>query len=195
MELDDLKNILSRADGRNFPGLQQFASKKTPPFDPFREIKIRLIWIIIFFVVTTIIFSPFLFIPPKRNFFIDILYIILSVESLISLIGFLLIKSLEKTGMNIKQTLIRRIRSLRTIYNSYVYLNAVLYIVLSILIEINIHNHGIFDGMGKIVLPIRIIIYGLFIMFQSLQKQRSYQRNYGFYLSSMINLLQEANEE
>ncbi|HSZ33375.1 MAG TPA: hypothetical protein VK772_08685, partial [Puia sp.] len=130
-----------------------------------------------------------------RNFIIEILYFILSVESLISLIGFLQIKGLEKTGINIKQTLIRRIRSLRTIYKSYTFLNAILYIVFAILIEANIQSHGILNGWANLVLPVRIFIYVLFIVFQFLHKLRSFQKNYGSYLSAMIHLLEETREE
>ncbi len=195
MELNDLEKILSRASTKNIPGVQQIALKKSGSFDPFRDMKIRFLWILVFFALTTLIFSPFFLIPSKIKFIIEILYFILSVESLISLLGFLQIKNLEQTGMNIKQSLIRRIRSLRTIYKSYTFLNAILYIVFAILIEVNIQNHGIFDGWEKIVLPVRILMYVLFIVFQFLLKLRSFQINYGSYLSAMIHLLEEAKEE
>ncbi len=195
MELNDLENILSRASTKNIPGVQQIALKKSISFDPFRDMKIRFLWILVFFTLTTLIFSPFFFNPSKRNFIIEILYFILSVESLISLIAFLQIKGLEKTGMNIKQSLIRRIGSLRSIYKSYIFLNALLYIILAILIEYILSESGSLDGWGKIALPIRILTYTLFITIQFLQKRRSYQKNYGSYLSSMIRLLEEAKEE
>jgi hypothetical protein len=195
MELKDLENILSRATAKNIPVVQHIALKKSNSSDPFRDLKIRFIWILIFFTITTLIFSPFLFIPEKINFLFEILYLILSVESLISLIGFLQIKSLEKTAMNIKATLIRRISGLRSIYKSYIFLNAVLYLVLAILIEAKMQSLGGLDSWEKVALPVRIFTYSVFITFQFLQKQRSFQKNYGAYLSSMIHLLEEANEE
>lgn len=152
-------------------------------------------WILIFFAVTTLIFSPFLFIPEQRNFLFEILYFILSVESLISLLGFLQIKNLEQKGINIKETLIRRISGLRSIYKSYIFLNAALYLVLAILIEVKMGSLGGFDSWEKIAWPLRLTAYGLFIIFQILQKNWSFQKNYGAYLSSMIHLLEEASED
>ena len=195
MELKDLENILSRAAAKNIPGVQQIVLKKSTSFDPFRNIKIRFMWILIFFAVTTLIFSPFLFIPEKRNFLFEILYFILSVESLISLLGFLQIKNLEQKGINIKETLIRRISGLRSIYKSYIFLNAALYLVLAILIEVKMGSLGGFDSWEKIAWPLRLTAYGLFIIFQILQKNWSFQKNYGVYLSSMIHLLEEASED
>ncbi len=195
MELKDLENILGRATARNLPGVQQIVLKKSNSFDPFRDIKIRFMWILIIFAITTLIFSPFLFIPEQRNFLFEILYFILSVESLISLLGFLQIKNLEQKGINIKQTLIRRISGLRNIYKSYIFLNAALYLVLAILIEVKMQSHDGIDGWGKIAWPIRLTAYGLFIIFQVIQKNWSFQKNYGGYLSSMIHLLEEASEE
>jgi hypothetical protein len=195
MELKDLENILSRAATKNLPGVQQIVLKKSISFDPFRGIKIRFMWILIFFAATTLIFSPFLFIPGQRNFLFEILYFILSVESLISLLGFLQIKNLEQKGINIKQTLIKRISGLRIIYKSYIFLNAVLYLVMAILIEVKMHSNGGFDSWEKISWPVRFTAYGLFITFQILQKNWSFQKNYGAYLSSMIHLLEETNGE
>ncbi len=195
MELKDLENMLSMAAAKNLPGVQEIVLTKSNSFDPFRDIKIRFMWILVIFADTTLIFSPFLFIPEQRNFIFEILYFILSVESLISLIGFLQIKGLEKTGINIKATLIRRISGLRSIYKSYIFLNAVLYLVLAILIEVKIQSPKGFDSWEKVALPVRIITYGVFITLQFLQKQRSFQKNYGAYLSSMIHLLEESNEE
>ncbi len=195
MELKDLENILSRAAAKNIPGVQQIVLKKSTSFDPFRNIKIRFMWILIFFAVTTLIFSPFLFIPEQRNFLFEILYFILSVESLISLLGFLQIKNLEQKGINIKETLIRRISGLRSIYKSYIFLNAALYLVLAILIEVKMGSLGGFDSWEKIAWPLRLTAYGLFIIFQILQKNWSFQKNYGAYLSSMIHLLEEASED
>jgi hypothetical protein len=147
-------------------------------------------WIIVFFVAATAIFSPFLFDPGKRNLLFEILYFILAIETVIYGIGFLQIRGLEITGMIIKQTLIPRIRNLRSIYSSYVFLNALLYTVFAIVIEFTMHEQDSgFDGWEKVALPLRLLSYLLFILIQFLQKQRSYQKNPGHYLSSMIKLL------
>lgn len=194
MELDELKDLLNRATGQpsSAPSLM---FKDNPSRDPFLAIKKRFAWILLFFVFATIIFSPWFFNPQKGNILLYIIYFILSIESVISYIGFRQIKSLEKTGGNIKQSLVLRIRRLRSVYQSYVYLNASLYIVLAIVIEVMIHSHlAGTGGLEIIAWPVRIALYLLFILFQFFQKQWSFQRNYGSYLSSLMNLLNQVNE-
>jgi len=71
-----------------------------------------------------------------------------------------------------------------------------LYVVLALATEYMIRNHFISGfGFDSIGFPIRLIIYLVFILFQYLQKQWSFKKNYGSYLSSMIHLLNQAHEE
>ncbi len=194
MELDELKDLLSRAAETNTGGAQEFSLKTGHAYDPFRQIKKRCGWIFLFFAGTSIIFIPFFWVG--KNLLFAILYLILAVESFVSLAGYWQIRSIEQAGGNIKQNLVIRIRRLHFIFHCYVYLNVFFYILLAFALEYLIRDHFI-SGIGfeNIVFPIRLVLYLTFIIFQYLQKQRSFQKNYGSYLSSMIHLLNQTHED
>lgn len=193
MELDELKNILNQAADRGSTRKVGLSFKTGRAFDPFRPIKKRALWIFLFFAVATVIFFPSL--SGKKNTSAVILYLILAVEPFISLVGYLLISHMNRFGENIKQDLLIRVRLLRSVFRSYIFLNAFSYIFLACAIEylITIQKVNI-PGFDKIALPIRLVLYLVFIGFQYWQKRRSYQKNYGAYLSSVIDLLNQTHE-
>jgi len=194
MELDDFRSLLNQADTTNLPGAQEFSLKDGHAYDPFGQIKKRCGWIFLFFAATTVIFIPFL--SSDKNPLFIILYLILSIESLVALTGYWQIRSMERARGNIKQNLVSRIRHLHAIFRSYIYLNTFFYILLAFILEYMIRDHFISGSIFEnIAFPVRLVFYLAFIVFQYIQKRRSFQKNYSSYLSSMIQLLNQTHEE
>ena len=163
----------------------------------FSGIKKRLQWILGIFVVTTIIFVPYFLRHEKWDLTFLFLYLILSIESIISLIAWTQIHALENQSGNIMQNLLHRIQHLKWVFRSYVMLNSFFYLLLAILLEYSIHYHRDpnFEEFAKLALPIRYAIYLFFIIFQQVIKKRSFEKNYGSYLNRLMNILKQANDE
>ena len=194
MELDELKDLLGRTAATNIRNAHEFSLKTGHAYDPFRQIKKRCGWIFLFFAGTSVIFIPY-FLVGKNPLF-AILYLILSIESFVSLTGYWQIRFIERTDRNIKQNLLSRIRRLHFIFRCYTYLNVFFYILLAFALEYLIRDHMISGfGLENIGFPVRLVLYLTFIVFQYLQKRRSFQKNYGDYLFSMIHLLNQTHEE
>ena len=194
MELQELRDILTQVSDRNVENAKGIYLKTGHPYDPFQQIKKRCLWVLLIFAGTTAIFFPFLI--EKKNILFVILYLILSVESIISLTGYLQIKSLEQATGNIKQKLVIRIRRLNSIFRSYIFINAFFYILLAFSLEYMMRNHFITGfGFEKVAFPVRLVFYLGFIALQYLQKRWSFRKNHGSYLSSMMDILKQTHEE
>ncbi len=163
----------------------------------FSEIKKRLQWILGIFGVTTIVFVPHFLMHGTRDLTSLFLYLILSIESIISLIAWIQIRALENQRGNITQNLLHRIGRLKWIFRSYIILNSLFYILLAILLEYCIHyrRDPNFEAFANLALPIRYALYLFFIIFQQMVKARAFERNYGYYLNRMMNILKQTNGE
>jgi hypothetical protein len=196
MNLDELGRLVNQSMDPGSGGVAGLKSTVKKSGGPFEKIISRQKWILWIFVAVTIIFIPYTLNHQKDALSSVLLYFILSIESLIALIALLQIRSLEKPERNVKYNLLYRIRKLRFIFRSYIILNCFLYILLSILLEFSMAHHwnSNFDGFAKLPVFIRIFIYLLFISFQYLIKLRSFQKNYGSYLTNMIRILDQTKE-
>ena len=129
MELDELRDLLGRAAATNTSDAHEFSLKTGYAYDPFRQIKKRCGWIFLFFAGTSVIFIPFFL--AGKNLLFAILYLILSIESLVSLMGYWQIRSIEQAGGPLKQNLLIRIQRLHFIFRCYTYLNMFCYTLLA----------------------------------------------------------------
>jgi hypothetical protein len=195
MNLEELGELLNQATANKSNATVNIPDKNSNGV--FSGIKKRLQWILGIFVVTTIIFVPYFLRHEKWDLTFLFLYLILSIESIISLIAWTQIRAMEHQSGNIMQNLLHRIQHLKWVFRSYVMLNSFFYVLLAILLEYSIHTHQDpnFEEFAKLSLPIRYGIYLFFIIFQQVIKKRSFEKNYGSYLNHMVNILKQANDE
>ena len=196
MDLEELGSLLNRATNahKGIIGYAPHPDKKRPGV--FADIKIRLRWILGIFAGVSIIFLPMLFLHPKMDSVFLLLYGILSVESVISAIAWVQIRSIEQTQGNIRQSLVHRIRVLHGLFRSYIYLNAFLYILLVVLVEYSLHHPdlGYLNGFATVPFAFRFVIYAAFIVFQWFSKRKSFESHYGAYLNNLVNILDQTTE-
>ena len=193
MELNELGNLLNHAADITRSGISHISVSDSNRDGIFGAIKKRLQWILWIFAVTTIIFVPHLISHRKTDFIALFLYLILSIESVISLIAWMQIRAMEHQGENVKHNLLHRIRRLKWVFFSGVFLNSFFYLLLAILLEYSMYRHWDpnFEALAKLAWPIRYAIYLFFIIFQQVIKKRSFEKNYGSYLNRMINISAE----
>jgi hypothetical protein len=95
MELEELGNLLNRATSHQaLTGVASSTNKKRRGV--FADIKISLRWILGIFAGCSLIFLPTIIKYPKTDFLFLLLYGILSVESVISVIAWVQIRTIEK---------------------------------------------------------------------------------------------------
>ena len=197
MNLEELGRLVNQSvdSSRNEGGELNPAKRKNTY--PFEQIKKRLTWILWIFLFVTILFVPRLLSHQKDDLITFLLYVVLSVESIIALIAVFQIRSIENTAGNVKQCLLHRIQGLQSIFRSYIFLNAFLYFVIAVILELSIKHHwnSNFNGYANIPLVIRFLIYLSFICFQYFFKKWSFQKNYGEELNSLIRILDQTREE
>jgi hypothetical protein len=196
MNLDELNRLVIKSLDPGGVGVTDLKSTIGRGGGAFAKIISRQKWIIWIFLAVSIIFIPQVLIHKKDELIFVLLYFILSVESLIALISLLQIRSLEKSGGNVKYNLLHRIRNLQSIFRSYIFLNCFLYLLLAVLLEYSMGHHwnSIFEGFSKLPALMRTFIYLLFISIQYFIKLRSFQKNYGWYLNNMIRILDQTKE-
>lgn len=197
MELNELGNLLNHAADTTAGTISHISPSDSNRDGVFGAIKKRLQWILWIFAGTTIIFAPHLISHHKTDFIALFLYLILSIESVISLIAFTQIRAMEHQSGNVKQNLLQRIRHLKLVFYSGVILNSFFYGLLVILLEYNMYHHrdSNFEAFSKLALPVRYVIYLFFIIFQQVIKKRAFEKNYGYYLNGMMNILKQTNED
>lgn len=197
MELNELGSLLNHAVGTTGRAISHISTSDSNRDGVFGAIKKKLQWILWIFAGTTIIFAPHLISHRTTDFISLFLYLILSIESVVSLIAWIELRALEKQRGNIMQNLLHRILHLKWIFRSYVILNSFFYILLAILLEYSIHYHWDpnFESFAKLALPVRYTIYLFFIIFQQVIKKRAFEKNYGSYLNRMINILKQTDAE
>ena len=195
MNLEELGELLKQSAASKIHGAIYIPDKNSNGV--FSGIKKRLQWILGIFLATTVIFVPNFLRHGTWDLTALFLYLILSIESIISLIAWMQIRAMEHQSGNITQNLLHRIQHLKWVFRSYVILNSFFYILLVILLEYIIHDHhdANFEAFAKPALPIRYAIYLFFIIFQLVIKKRSFQKNYGSYLNRMMNILKQTNDE
>jgi len=191
MELQELGTLLNQAAGTNSRNIGELSLQNKNKPGVFSDIKKRSKWILLIFACATLIFVPY-FISHRESEFISLfLFVILSIESIITIIALMQIRAIERSTGNITQNLFQRIRHVRFIFRSYIFLNTCLYIFLLVFLEYSMYYHldPNFEGFYRIPLPLRLTLYCLFIALQYFMKRRSFQKNYGEYLNKMIGIL------
>jgi len=190
MELDELKTIWNRADemataGYNITELI-YRDSKSPLAAIVKNLKTALF---IFPFVALLFAGEFLSSRHQSPTSI-LLFSILFIEFLFSLLNYGLVKKIQQPGGNIKESLVSRIELLRKLCNGYVYVQAGLYMLMGVLLEISMHwqfdSH--FNGWEKINPAIRIGVYIVFLILQLLIKKGSQKKLYGRYLDQLNNL-------
>ncbi len=192
MELEELGNLLNQATRHQaLTGGASLPDKKRRGV--FTDIKIRLRWIIGIYAVSSFIFLPALILHQKTDSILLLLYAILSIESVISVIAWVQIRTIEKTNSNIQESLVYKIRGLHLLFRSHLYLNTFLYILLMVLTEYALHHPGYPDVQGFAVMPFafRLMLYLAFIVFQWLSKRKSFEKHYGAYLNNLTKILDQ----
>lgn len=197
MELEELGKLLNQAANASAGLVGQVSVPDRKRSVVFADIKIRLRWILWIFGGTTLIFLPLMISHRKTDLLLLILYMILSIESVISVIALIKIRTIEKTTGNIRLNLVHRIQALNMIFRSYIFLNVFLYILMAALLEYSMHfssniYHSAFAGVP---FPARLTIYMAFIAFQYFTKRKSFEKHYGDYLRRMTKILGQTNEK
>ena len=197
MDLKELGNLLNHAAGTTGGVISHISMSDSNQDGVFGAIKKRLQWILWIFAGTTIIFAPYLISHRKTDFIALFLYLILSIESAVSMIAWTQIRAMEHQSGNVKHNLLHRIRRLKWVFLSGVFLNSFFYVLLAILLEYSMYRHWDpnFEAFAKLTWPIRYAIYLFFIVFQQVIKKRSFEKNYGSYLNRMMNILKQTNDE
>jgi hypothetical protein len=197
MELEELGILLNQTtDARSKrPEITSFSPNNGTGI--FTAIKKRLKWIIFIFFGVTLIFAPYLISHQKTNFIFLFLFLVLSIESIVSFIAFAQIRAIEHSAGNIKKNLLHRIQLLKSVFRSYIFLNSFLYALLIIFLEYSMYRHWDpnFRGFAGTPLIVRLILYLTFIGVQYFIKKRSFRKYYGSYLNNMITILEQAGEE
>ena len=196
MELQELGNLLNNEAGINNRIIGEISLVNKNRSGVFSDIKRRLTWILLIFAGVTLIFAPYFISHQKTDFISLFLYIILSIESVISIIVLTRIRAIEHSTGNVTQNLLQRVRHIKMIFRSDIFLNSFLYILLLIFLEYTLYHHldSNFEGFSRIPLSLRLTLYILFIIFQYFMKRRSFKINYGMYLNKMISILEQTRE-
>ena len=190
MELDELKEIWNRADQTataryNITELI-YRDSKSPLAAIAKNLKAALF---IFPFVALLFAGEFLGSRHQSPTSI-LLFTILFIEFLFSLLNYGLVKKIQQPGGNIKESLVSRIALLQKLCRGYVYVQAGLYALMAVLLEISMYwqldSH--FNGWAKINPAIRIGVYLVFLVLQLLIKKGSQKKLYGQYLDQLNNL-------
>ena len=195
MELQELGSLLNQAAGTDSRSIGEPSLQNKNKPGVFSDIKKRSKWILLIFLGVTFIFAPYFIRSQKSDLIFLFLFIILSIESVISVIALTQIRAIERSTGNITQNLLHRIHHVKFIFRSYIFLNSGLYILLLAFLEYSMHYHlePDFEGFYRVQLSIRLTLYSLFIAFQYIIKRRSFQKNYGLYLNKMMRILEQTH--
>ena len=123
-----------------------------------------------------------------------LILIIFFVELVLSLLNYFTIKKIQKLSGNIRETLVKKVMLLKLRYKWYFILNAVLFLLMPVFIEVNIHfvPNGQFHGIGEKINPfIRIAWYLVVFIPVLVIKNESQKQNYGQYLDKLNALLKQ----
>jgi len=122
----------------------------------------------------------------------DIMLSILFTEFLVSLINYFTVKKMQNPVGKIKENLLYKLSLLKLRYKWYYILNVGLFLLMPLYVELDLQSHGLYHGLGKINVFIRlawyIIVFGcLFVIKKEAQKQQ-----FGHYLDQLGQLLKQA---
>jgi len=151
------------------------------------EKKLR-ITLYIFPVVTILFSGRFFFQEAKHHGPTSwLLFGILSLEFLVSLLNYMVTRSLRRAEGPVKQNLIAKLTLLQKRYKWYFAAHNCLILLIAVLLEITIHYHwdSNFEGWSHVNILLRIVVYIILFITQFIIKYRSQKDHYGQYIEKL----------
>jgi hypothetical protein len=196
MELANLKQMMDASTSDYKPlnnNIAELIGRKSQ--GPFAQLDNRLKFALYPFPLTALLFG-IVFINNSsalQSPSMWVLLIILLIEFISSLFNYGIVKKIQEPAGNTKENLLLKLIRLEKSFSLHFILNACLYIVMFILLEIGMNNQweNNFEGWHSVTFFIRILCYTGFFIFQFFIKKYFYKKQFGQNIIELKNLVQQ----
>jgi hypothetical protein len=196
MELDNLKQMMDASTSDYKPinnDIAELIGCKSQ--GPFVRLESRLKFALYPFPLTALLFGV-VFINNSaalQSPSMWLLLIILFIEFINSLFNYGIVKKMQVSAGNTKENFLLKLIRLDKSFNLYFLLNACLYIVIFILLEIGMNNQweNNFESWHSVSFFIRILCYIIFLIIQFFIKKHFYKKQFGQYIIELEHLVRQ----
>jgi hypothetical protein len=196
MELDNFKKMMDASTSIYKPennNIMELINNKSR--GPLAKLERNLKSALFLFPLTALVFVA-VFINNSlayHSLSMWLLLAILFIEFISSLFNYGIVKKLQRPTGNTKKNMIAKVRILGKDFKRHFVMNACLYVVMAVMLEIAMYYHieRNYEGWYGLPFLLRTICYIGFLIFQFFLKKYFYKKQFGQYFEELNNLVQQ----